>query len=161
MKKTLLVLAAFGLGLGMSSMAMAATESGTMTTTATLVNACTVSDASMAFGSFAALVGTGDKIATSVNLKVACTTDTVPVIWSDTARTLSSGGNSFDFNLSQTAGAETDSLAATLEGETIALPWTADGIANAVNLYGRIPAINFGSMPMGAYTADIIVKVDY
>lgn len=162
MKKTLLVLAAFGLVLGMSGMAMAATASGTMTTEATLQDACTVSAATMTFPGFAALASTAAQTTdTDGSLLVACTTGTSPKIWSDTARTLTGSGGTIAFNLSQTAGAAADNLPITaLASEAIA-SYTADGTPIAVPLYGRILAANFGGKAAGAYSANITVKVEY
>lgn len=162
MKKTLSILAAFGLVLGMSGMAMAATASGTMATSATLENACTVSAATMTFPGFAALASTAAQTAdTAGSLLVACTTGAVPMIWSDTARTLSGAGGTIAFNLSQTAGASADNLPISAIAAESMAGYTPDGSAIAVPLYGRILAANFGGKAAGIYSADITVKVDY
>src|SRR5512133_165663 len=110
MRKFTAVMAA-GLVFGASGMAMAATGEGTMAVSANLANACSVSASTMGFGSFPALLATGARTATTTGtLSVACTTGTAPKIWSDTARTLSDGTNSFAFNLSQSSGAAADDL---------------------------------------------------
>lgn len=163
MRKLTALLAA-GLVLGASGMAMATTTvSGTMSTSATLTNACIVSDASMTFPDTSALLSTAPQTAdTASTLTVACTTGTTPKIWSDTARTLSDGTNTFAFNLSQSSGAASDDLPVTSVGaEVIGASYTADGSAKTVHLYGKILAVNFGNKPANIYTASITVKVDY
>jgi spore coat protein U-like protein len=161
MRKLTVILAA-GLVFGASGMAMATTGEGTMAVTATLTNSCSVSSATMGFGSFAALLSTGDRTAdTGVTLNIACTTGTSPLIWSDTARTLSNGTDSFAFNLSQSSGAAADDLPL-LSTTAEAIPsFTADGSSKLVTLYGMIPAANFSNKPVGVYTANIQVKVEY
>jgi spore coat protein U-like protein len=133
-----------------------------MTTTATLEDSCTVSAATMTFPGFAALSSTADQTAdTAGSLLVACTTGIAPTVWSDTARTLTSGVNTVAFNLSQTSGAAADDLpTASLSAEPIT-GYTATGAPIAVPLYGKILATNFGGKPAGAYTANITVSVNY
>jgi spore coat protein U-like protein len=161
MRKLTALLAA-GLVFGASGMAMATTGQGTMVVTASLANSCSVSAATMGFGSFAALLATGARTAdTGESLSIACTTGTSPKIWSDTARTLSNGTDSFAFNLSQSSGAAADNLPL-LSSSAEAIPsFTADGSSKLVTLYGMIPAANFSNKPVGVYTANIQVKVDY
>jgi hypothetical protein len=163
MNKTLSVLAAFGLVLGMSGMAMAAgTASGTMATSATLENACTVSAATMTFPGFAALSSTADQTAdTAGTLLVACTTGTTPMIWSDSSRVLTGPGGTIAFNLDQAAGAVTNALPVTTGAAEGITGYTSTGAPIAVPLHGRITAANFGGKAAGTYTADIVVSVNY
>jgi hypothetical protein len=163
MRKLTVILAA-GLVFGASGMAMAATNEAAMTVTATLTNACIVSEASMNFGDFAALVGTGDKTAnTGTTLTVACTTGTSPTIWSDSTRTLvpNGAGPSIPFSLSQTAGAAINDLPIESGTPEPISGYSADGTLKTVMLYGRILETNFRNKPADTYTASIQVKVDY
>src|SRR5512133_226978 len=93
-------LMAAGLVFGASGMAMAASATGTMTTTATLTGSCTVNNATMTFPSVVTRIGGSDAPAdTGTTLAVACTTGTTPpTIFSDTARTLVNGADSFASN---------------------------------------------------------------
>jgi len=164
MKKTLSVLAAFGIVLSMSGMAMAASPAtGTMTTSATLENACTVSAATMTFPTFAALSSTADQTAdTAGSLMIACTTGSTPTIWSDTVRNLvGTDSSTIAFNLSQTISAAADDLPIISSGAEAMTGYTATGAPIAVPLYGKILATNFGGQAAGDYTASIIVSVDY
>jgi hypothetical protein len=162
MQKTLSVLAAIWLVLGMSELAAAAgTATSTMTASATLENACTVSDAALAFTNSAALLSTADQTAdTGTTLKVACTTGTSPTIWSDTPRILVNGPDSFSFNLSQVSGAANNDLPTTAPGQSIS-GYIANGSEKVVLLYGKIMASNFGNKPGKFYAANIIVSVNY
>lgn len=163
MKKTLSVLAAFGLILGASGMAMAAgTASGSMTTTATLEDSCTVSAASMTFPGFAALSSTADQTAnTDGSLLVACTTGAVPMIWSDSTRVLTGPGGTIAFNLDQAAGAVTNALPITTGAAEGITGYVSSGAPISVPLYGRITAADFGGKQAGQYTANIVVSVNY
>jgi len=161
MNKVLSVLAAIGLVLGMSGLAASGTATSTMTASATLENACTVSDATMAFTNSAALLNTADQTAdTGTTLKVACTTGTSPTIWSDTPRILVNGPDSFPFNLSQVSGAANNDLPTTAPGQSIS-GYIADGSEKVVLLYGKITALNFGNKPGKLYAANISVSINY
>jgi hypothetical protein len=162
MKKTLSVLAAFGFVLGMSSMGMAATAAGTMATSATLENGCTVSAATMTFDGFAALSSTADQTAdTAGSLLIACTTGAVPMIWSDTTRTLTGTGGAIAFNLDQATGAVTNALPITTGTAEEITGYISTGAPIAVPLHGRITAAEFGGKAAGVYTANIVVSVNY
>jgi len=145
----------------------AATASGDMTVSANLTSGCTVSNSSLDFGDIVALLVTGDDTAdTGTTLKIACSNGTSPVIYTTTTRTLTgsgtASGGSIAFNLSQTAGAATDTLANTTTGEAIAAAgWDEDGAEHDVPIYGRIPAANFSTQPVGPYSATITMSVDY
>jgi spore coat protein U-like protein len=162
MKKTLSVLAAFGFILGMSGMAMAATTSGTMATSATLENGCTVSAATMTFPVIAALGSTVDQTAdTDGSLLIACTTGAVPMIWSDSIRVLTGTGGTIAFNLDQAAGAVTNALPITTGAAEGITGYISTGAPIAVPLHGRITAADFGGKAAGTYTANITVSVNY
>ena len=152
-------LVAAGLILGAGA-AQAATATGTMTASATLTNSCTVSASTLTFASTAALASSTDVTAdTAGSLLVACTTGTAPKLYSATPRTLENGAESFAFNLSLTSGAALDDLpTAAPMSSNIAAP---DGTAQAVPVYGKILASNFGSKLAGTYTRAVTLSVDY
>lgn len=156
------VLVATGMLVASSSVFAAGTATGTMTTNATLTSGCTVSAATLDFGSATALTSSSDVTGdTGTSLKIACSSGTTPTIWSDTVRTLVSGGNSFAFNLSQTSGAATDDLP-TVTGSAASIPsFTADGTEKTVMIYGKILASNFGAKPAGSYTKAVTLSVNY
>jgi hypothetical protein len=147
----------------MSGMVMAAgTATGSMTTTATLEDSCTVSAATMTFPAFPALGSTVDQTTdTDGSLLIACTTGAVPMIWSDTARTLTGTGGGIAFNLDQAAGAVTNALPITSVAAEGITGYTSTGAPIAVPLHGRITAAEFGGKAAGTYTADIVVSVNY
>lgn len=163
-KKALLsTMLAAGMVMGSAGVS-ALTASGTMTVSATLTSSCSVSDSALDFGSIAALDVTADVTGdTGSTLEIACTTGTTtPVIYSTSTRTMSDGGTgSLPFFLSQTSGAAADDLPNTSTGETIGSGWTADGSAQAVTIYGRIPTSSFVGQPVGSYSASITISVDY
>jgi hypothetical protein len=155
-----------GLVMGSTSV-YAATGTGDMTVNAALTSSCSVSASTLDFGSIAALDVTADVTAdTGTTLEIACTSGTTtPVIYSTTTpRTMvetGAGTATLPFYLSQTADAATDALPATATGETIGGTWTADGSAQVVPIYGRIPTASFNGKPVGSYTATIVISVDY
>jgi spore coat protein U-like protein len=161
-KKALLsALLAAGMVMGSASVS-ALTATGAMTVSATLTSSCSVSDSAIAFGSIAALDVTADVLAdTGTTLQIACTTGTTaPVIYSTTTRTMT-GAGSLPFFLSQVVGAPTNALPVAPAGEAIAAPWTANGVAQTVVIYGRIPSASFAGQPVGSYSATITISVDY
>ena len=170
-KKTLLTgLLAAGMGMGMGSVSLAAaTADGDMTVSATLTSSCSVSASALAFGDIAALdtaaAVTGD---TASTLEIACTTGTTtPLIYSATTlRTMvgsgSAEGGVLPFNLSQAAGAAADDLPSNAAaGEAIVDPWSANGAAQVVTIYGLIPTTSFEAQPIGPYSTTIVISVDY
>jgi hypothetical protein len=145
-----------------SSSAFAVTATGTMTVNATLTSGCTVSNATIDFASATALTSSSDVTGdTGSTLKIACSSGTSPMIWSDTGRTLVNGGNSFAFNLSQTSGAASDNLPAVTGSAEAITGFTADGTEKTVTIYGKILASNFGSKPAGSYTKAVTLSVNY
>ncbi len=166
-KKALLgALVAAGMALG-STGVFAATGTGDTTVNAAVTSSCSVSASTLDFGSIAALDTTADVTAdTGTTLEIACTTGTTsPVIYSTTTpRTMTETGvgtATLPFYLSQTSGAATDNLPSTATGEAIGGSWTANGAAQVVPIYGRIPTASFTGKPVGSYTATIVISVDY
>jgi hypothetical protein len=160
-KKLLPALLAVGMAI-VGANVSAATTTGTLTVTATLTSACTVSASALTFAAANALTSSADVTGdTGTSLKIACTTGTNPTIWSDTARILSDGTNSFAFNLSQTAGAAADNLPTTTGAAEAIAGFTADGTEKTVTIYGKILASNFGGKPAGTYTKAVTLSVNY
>jgi hypothetical protein len=150
----------------MAGMAMAATASGNLVVSATLTSGCEVQAGAIAFGSFTNLASAGDKNADSgATFKVACSSDVVPTIGSDTAHSMSDGGGTpklLPFNLSLTAGAAADDLPAS--SVPVALSITKDGTLQTVTLYAKVLATNFtgvNALPANTYSRTVIVDVGY
>ncbi|WP_171901027.1 spore coat protein U domain-containing protein [Glaciecola punicea] len=157
-------MAACGVALSMANMAMADTSPGTMTVTATIGQACSVSSATMVFPSFSPF-STQDLVAdTAGSLKITCTAGTTPLIWSDSPRLLKGPGAGtveIPFSLGQTpATALTNALPTALPGEAIA-SFVADGTERPVQLNGLIKAADHESKDPGIYKAVIIINVEY
>jgi spore coat protein U-like protein len=162
-------LLAAGMVMGSASVS-ALKETGTMTVSANLTSSCSVSDSALDFGNILALAGTTDIQAdTGTTLKIACSTGTTnPVIYSVpgiSPRILNgsgtAAGDTIAFNLSQNPGAASDDLAPTSTGEAIGSGWTANGVAQTVMIYGRIPAANYGAKKGGFYSTTIDINVEY
>lgn len=165
MKKRLSVLATFGFILSMSGMAMAAgNASGIMTVTATLSEACSVSNSTMTFPAFTPFSNTDVVADTAGTLMINCTAGTTaPLIWSDTPRVLvGPAAATINFTLGQTvATALTNALPIITTGEAIAAPFAATGVPQAVPLHGLIRAADYLGKAPGVYTAAITVNVSY
>jgi spore coat protein U-like protein len=150
----------------MSGMAMATgATSGTMVVSATLTDACEVATgAAIAFGSFAGLASSGDKVADSgATFQIACSKGAVPTIKSTTGNTMSDGGGTprlLPFNLSLTSGASADNMPTTAAAITI----TQDGTMQTVPLYARVLVANFtgaNALAAGTFTKTVTVDVGY
>ena len=165
MKSNLFTLPACGVALSMANMAMAATSSGTMTVTATVGQACSVSSATMVFPLFTPFSDQDIVADTAGSLKITCTAGTTPLIWSDSPRILKGPGAGtveIPFSLGQTpATALTDTLPTALPGEAIAAPFVADGTERPVELNGLIKAADHAGKDPGTYSAVITINVDY
>ena len=165
MKSNLFTLAACGVALSMANMAMAGTSSGTMTVSATINQACSVSSATMVFPLFTPFSDQDIVADTAGSLKITCSTGTTPLIWSDSPRVLTGPGTGtveIPFSLGQTsAAALTDALPKTGTGEAIAAPFVADGTEQSVELNGLIKATDHANKDPGTYSAVITINVDY
>lgn len=143
-----------------SGSAVAETVSSTMTVDATLTTGCEVSATSaIHFGSFVALASTGDQTKDSgSSFQVACSNSAFPKLYAVGTREMVNGANVLPFNLSLTAGAETDDLALVTG---TALEITQNGSLQNVTIYGKTLAANFKGLPSGAYTTTVAMTVDY
>lgn len=161
MKLTLL--AALGVAWSMSNAVMAGTASGTMTVSATVGEACSVSAATMIFPAISTFSDTDIVADTAGSLLIACTAGTTPLIWSDSPRVLTGPDiNGISFSLGQTpATALTDALPKISTGEAIAAPFVADGTEQSVPLNGLIRAADYTGKDPGLYTASITINVNY
>lgn len=142
--------------------ALAAEDTSTLSVSAELTTACEVSAAStIDFGSFAALLSTGDKTANSGStFQVACSASAAPTIYVSGTREMINGANALPFNLSLTSGAAADDLSGD-SGAADSLTVTQDGAMHDVVIYGRVAATDFQALPSGAYTTDVTVHVVY
>lgn len=166
MKSNLFTLPACGVALSMANMAMAETSSGTMTVSATINQACSVSSATMVFPLFTPFSDQDIVADTAGSLKITCTAGTTtPTIWSGSSRVLTGPGAGtveIPFSLGQTsATALTNALPTTGPGEAIAAPFVADGTEQPVPLNGLIRAADHSDKDPGTYSAVITINVDY
>lgn len=134
----------------------------TACTQALAVPTCTVATgATLSFGAIVALASTGDVTTNSgSSFWVNCTSDVTdpPKLYSATARTLTSGGNSLAFALSAVTpgGAE---LPTASPGASLGI--TRNGTNQTVTLHGRVYSSNFRSLPAGMYAASIALTLEY
>jgi len=165
MNKKLTILALLGAALSMSNAAVAQTASGTMTVSATVAEACSVSASTMTFPAISSFSDTDVVADTAGSLLIACNSGTTPLIWSDSTRVLSGPGAGVDtipFSLGQTsATALTDALPIISTGEAIAAPFVADGTEQAVPLHGLIKAADYAGKAPGLYSTSITINVEY
>lgn len=157
--KTFLKLALVALGATISGHSVAATANSTVTVSATLVASCEVSSAAtIGFGN---VTSAGNATANSGNtFQVACGAGATPQISATGAHTLvdvATGTVQVPFNLSLTNGGADNFPTGT--GTTLDI--VMDGTPKPVTLYAVIPAANLNAKPNGAYSAAVIVTVDY
>lgn len=156
-------LVALALGLvAMSGVVMAATSSNTLTVNAALTSACNVASGGVInMGSKNALYNAANLEGNSGStFQVACSVDVAsPIIYSTTARTLDNGTDTFVFSLSKVALGGT--TLPTTQGAGAALGISQDGTLKDVTLYAQALTANFQGKSNGAYTAAILVSVDY
>lgn len=162
MNKNTVSLLALALAAAFAGAASAAEDTSTLSVSAELTTACEVSAASsIDFGSFAALLSTGDKTANSGStFQVACSNSATPTIYVSGTREMANGANVLPFNLSLTAGAAADDLSSD-SGAADALTVTQDGALHDVVIYGKVAATDFQALPSGSYTTDVTVHVVY
>jgi spore coat protein U-like protein len=163
MSKKLTTLAVIGVGVYASNTAMATTESGAMTVSATLTEACSVSSATMTFPPISRFADTDIVADSAGTLLIMCTASTTPKIWSDSTRVLNGpGAAKIPFSLGQTtATALTDTLPKIAAGQAIAAPFTADGTKRSVPLHGLIRAKDYIGKAPGLYTTSITINLNY
>jgi spore coat protein U-like protein len=161
--KKLTTLTVIGVALSISNVAMATTGPATMTVSATLAEACSVSSATMIFPPFSRFTGTDIAADSAGTLLITCSASTTPLIWSDSTRVLSGpGAAEIPFSLSQrTATASTDALPTISTGQAIAAPFVANGTEQSVALHGLIKAADYMGKAPGLYTTSIKMNVDY
>jgi spore coat protein U-like protein len=126
------------------------------------VPTCTVaSGAMLSFGAVVALASTGDVTTNSgSSFWVNCTSDVAaaPALYSASARTLLSGGNSLPFALSIVSPGGVE-LPTASPGTQLGL--TRNGSNQTVTLYGKILATNFQSLSSGMYSTSLTLTLEY
>jgi hypothetical protein len=165
MNRKLTTLGIIAAALSMNNTAMATTAIGTMTVSATMGEACSVSSATMTFPPISPFAS-GDIVAdTAGSLLVACTALTTPLIWSDSPRVLTGPGAGIaeiPFSLGQTtATALTNALPIISTGQAIAAPFVANGTQQSVALHGLIKVADYTGKAPGLYTASIMMNINY
>jgi hypothetical protein len=165
MNSKLTTLAVIAAALSMNNTAMATTATGTMTVSATMGEACSVSSATMTFPPISPFATDNIVADTAGSLLIACTALTTPLIWSDSPRVLTGPGAGIaeiPFSLGQTtATALTDALPIISTGQAIAAPFVANGTEQSVALHGLIKAADYSGKAPGLYTASITMNVNY
>ncbi|MFQ3200898.1 MAG: spore coat protein U-like protein [Zhongshania sp.] len=165
MNSKLTALAVIAAALSMNNTAMATTATGTMTVSATMGEACSVSSATMTFPPISPFAADNIVADTAGSLLIACTALTTPLIWSDSPRVLTgpgAGTAEIPFSLGQTtATALTDALPIISTGQAIAAPFVANGTEQSVALHGLIKAADYAGKAPGLYTASITMNVNY
>ncbi|MFQ3200899.1 MAG: hypothetical protein ACI9SK_001629 [Zhongshania sp.] len=161
--KKLTTLTIVGVALGISNVAMATTGPGTMTVSATLSEACSLSSATMIFPPISRFADTDIAADSAGTLLITCSASITPLIWSDSTRVLNGpGAAEIPFSLGQTtATALTDALPTISTGQAIAAPFVANGTEQSVALHGLIKAADYIGKASGLYTTSIKMNVDY
>jgi len=143
--------------------ANAAVTTTTFQVTATVSSACSVAAANLAFGTYNPLAPGAATATTTVT--VQCTLLSAYTIGLNagtgsgatvSTRKMTKGADTLDYSLYQ------DASHAQVWGETVGtdtVAGTGTGVAQAVTVYGQIPASQ--NVNVGAYTDTIIVTVNY
>lgn len=143
--------------------ANAAVTTTTFQATATVSSACSVTAANLAFGTYNPLSPSATTATTTVT--VQCTLLSAYTIGLNagtgsgatvSARKMTKGADTLDYSLYQ------DASHSQVWGETIGtdtVAGTGTGVAQAITVYGRIPASQ--NVNVGAYADTIIVSVNY
>jgi spore coat protein U-like protein len=164
--KTASVLAAVVLGLGMSSAHAAGSDSTNMTVQITLVDACNISTTApttLNFGSAVALLSSN--IDQTSTLTVTCSNNTGYNIGigagtapgaTVTTRSMQNGAALVNYRLYRDAG-RTQNWGNSIGTDTLA--GTGNGAAQAITVYGRVPAQS--TPAAGTYTDTVAVTVTY
>lgn len=160
MKTTLRVALAAAL-LAMGSRAVALSATTTFPVSATVVASCQVTAGALAFPNYDAVAGAA--VDGQSALTVTCTQAAPYTIGLDGgansaaatagARAMVSGGNHLDYNL------YSDAARTTLWGGAATVAGTGTGLAQTVNVYGRIPGGQ--NVPALAYGDTVTVTVNF
>ncbi|MGN5535751.1 Csu type fimbrial protein [Acinetobacter sp. Lyrl_1] len=147
--------------LGLSNQSFAATATGELTVTATVTAACSIGNATLAFGEYFPLTthATAD-LDSSISVSVACTTGTAANIYSSTLpaerKMVANGSDTLAYQLYTDAGRGTELGTAADVG---AISVTGTGEAQNINIYGRI---NKALKPApGSYTQVANLTISY
>ena len=154
-----IVLAAFG----HVPMAGAATEAANLSVSASVAASCTISTAPLAFGSYdpvtthatTPLDGTGTVTITCTDgASVTVSLDLGLNEGAGTQRKLLSGTETIDYDLFSNAGRST------AWNETTTVARTGTGLADALTVYGRIPAGQTNASS-GSYADTVVATVNF
>jgi spore coat protein U-like protein len=158
---------ASALSLGAALPALAATASNTFQVTATVISACTVSGATLNFGSSIDPLATATPLDASSTLSVVCTNTTPYTVALDAgqnaggaanfgARAMKSGSDTLGYQLYLDAGRSTvwgnGTGSSTHSG-------TGTGSTQNLTIYGRLPSL--ANVVPGAYTDTVTVTISY
>lgn len=166
MKKKVLLAAAASSFTLVGVNAFAATSTTTFDATATVVDSCSVSATSMAFGNIDPLVNATTATDATSTVTVTCANGTAYNVGLDagtataatvTSRKMTSGANTLSYALYRDS-ARTANWGATVGTDTVA--GTGSGAGQALTVYGRIPS-GQQAAPTGVYSDTITVTVTY
>lgn len=162
MQRRLVLAAATAVALTLPIIGQASTTTGTMSVTATVPSACTVSATTLAFGSYYSSTA----LSGSANITVTCVSDEASVVidldagahgtlaGASTTRAMAAGASQLNYNLYQDSGHTTIWATGASYDVTAAANLTA-----VVPVYGLIPASQTATP--GSYTDTVNVTVTY
>ena len=133
----------------------AATTTGTLTATASVASACTVSGNTIAFGAYTGALVDQTGVVTANCTKGTSFSVAMTSVQSSGAYQMSSGLNTLNYNI-YTNNARTAEIVA---GTTILTDSNASGNDQNVTIYGRIPAAQVASI--GAYSGTTTFTLTY
>jgi spore coat protein U-like protein len=153
--------------------ALAATESGTLTVNATVTDACSVGDATLAFGDINTVaigsngqLGSTADVETSTSVDVVCTNGTTGTVTvgdganADTSRRLFDGTSEYITYHLYSDSNRTSEI--TVDGGTAtAYTVTGDGTNQTIDIYGSILADDLTNQGLGTYTDTVTLTITY
>ncbi|MBN1379587.1 MAG: spore coat U domain-containing protein [Gammaproteobacteria bacterium] len=146
--------------------ATAATTTTTFSVTATVIDSCSVSAATLAFGNIDPIVLASTATDATTTVTVTCSNGTTYDVGLDagtgsgantTTRVLTSGANTMNYQMFSDGG-RTTNWGDTVSTDTVA--GTGNGAGQALTVYARVPS-GQGTVVTGAYTDTITVTVTY
>lgn len=153
------------IGAAFSVSGHAATSSGSMTVTATVTSACSITPGTLAFGNYNPTSSSATDASAAISF--ICTNGTAYKIGlnagsgsgADTStRKMSASSNTLSYNMYSDTGRSTN-WGNDTSGGTDTVNGTASGAAQNVTVYGRIPALQ--TSVAGSYTDTVTVTIAY
>lgn len=148
-----------------SAPTFAATASGTLAVSATVASVCTISNGTLAFGSYDPSAGTA--LDGSTTLTLTCTVGTAYNIGmgagggtgaTTTVRKLTNGLSTMSYRLFRDSG-RTLNWGNVVGVDSLVGTSSALSLTNTINVYGQIPASE--AVPAGSYLDSVAITVTY